>query len=268
MGSRVFLNVFVGLIFLFMVAPIVAVAVSSVSGGAMFVFPPASFTLDWYSQIPLVYFQALLISLEVGIGATAIAVVVGMPAGLALVRGRLPGSRALSAFCLMPLTIPSLVIGVAGLQFLNTVYDLFHIALAESVLGLTLAHSALTIPFVVRAVVAGQVQMNGDLENAAMNLGAAPVRVFWTVTLPTLRPAVIAGAIAAFLISFDDVPIALFLGGGDVTTLPVRIFNSLQFDLSPAILALSTIVAGSIILLIALCSKVFGLDRAFGTVKS
>jgi putative spermidine/putrescine transport system permease protein len=268
MSHRVFLNAFVALIFLFMVAPIISVAVSSFSGGAMFVFPPSALTLKWYSQIPLSYFQALIVSLEVGVGATAIAVVVGMPAGLALVRGHLPGSRTLSAICLMPLMVPSLVIGVAGLQFLNAVYDTFHLALAQTVLGLTLAHSALTIPFVVRAVIAGQVQMNDDLENAAMNLGAAPLRVFWTVTLPTLRPAVLSGAIAGFLISFDDVPVALFLGGGDVTTLPVRILNSLQFDLSPAILALSTIVAGSIVLLIALCGKVFGLDKAFGTMKS
>jgi putative spermidine/putrescine transport system permease protein len=268
MGRRFAFRIFVTFTFLFLVAPIISVAVSSVSGGAIFVFPPSAFTLKWYSQIPLSYLQALKVSLEVGAGATAIAVIVGVPAGLALVRGHLPGSRTLSAVCLMPLMVPSLVIGVAALQFTNVIFDEFHLSLVETVFGLTLAHSAFTIPFVVRAVIAGQIQLNGDLENAAMNLGARPMRVFVTVTLPMLGPAVLSGAIAAFLISFDDVPIALFIGGGEVTTLPVRILNSIQFDLSPAILALSTLVAGSILILIALCGKVFGLDKVFGTVKS
>lgn len=268
MARRIAFRSFITLMLLFMVAPIIAVAISSVSGGSIFVFPPSDFTFKWYSEIPIAYLQALVVSLEVGAGATAIAVLVGVPAGLALVRGQLPGSRTLSAICLMPLMVPSLVIGVAAMQFANVIFDVFQLSLAETVPGLTLAHSAFTIPFVVRAVVAGQVQMNGDIENAAMNLGATPLRVFFTVTLPMLGPAVLSGAIAAFLISFDDVPIALFLGGGDITTLPVRILNSIQFDLSPAILALSTIVAGSILLLIALCGKLFGLDRVFGTVKS
>jgi len=262
------LRLFVTAVFVFMLAPIGFVMISSVSGGAIFVFPPSSFTLKWYSQIPASFFQALEVSLEIGAGATAIAVAVGVPAALALVRGHLPGSRALSAVCLMPLMVPSLVIGVAGLQFANVIFDTFHLVLAETVPGLTLAHSALTIPFVVRSVIAGQVQVDGDIENGARNLGAPPIRVFFTVTLPMLQPAIVSGAIAAFLISFDDVPIALFLGGGNVTTLPVRILNSIQFDLSPAILALSTIIAGSILLTVALCGKIFGLDRVFDTVKS
>jgi putative spermidine/putrescine transport system permease protein len=261
-------RLFVALTLLFMAAPIISVMVSSFSGGAIFVFPPSAFTVRWYSQIPFSYLQALKVSLQVGAGATTIALLVGVPAGLALVRGHLPGSRMLSAICLMPLMVPSLVLGVAALQFANVIFDEFQVSLAETILGLTLAHSAFTIPFVVRAIIAGQIQVNDDIENAAMNLGAGPLRVFLTVTLPMLRPAILSGAIAAFLISFDDVPIALFLGGGQVTTLPVLILNSIQFDLSPALLALSSIVAGSILLLIAICGKVFGLDKVFGTVKA
>ena len=174
MFRRLSIHVFVGLTFLFMMAPIVFVAISSLSDGAIFVFPPSAFTLKWYSQIPISYFVALKISLEVGAGATAIAVIVGVPAGLALVRGNLPGSRLLSAICLMPFMVPSLVIGVAALQFINVVFDVFRLSLAETVYGLTLAHSALTIPFVIRSVIGGQIQLNKDIENAARNLGAGP----------------------------------------------------------------------------------------------
>jgi len=265
MSARWIVPALAGCILLFLVAPVVSVAVSSFSGGPIFVFPPAHFTLAWYGRIPSEYFSALLVSLEVGIGATGVAVIVGVPAGLALVRGYLPFSRALNSFCLTPLMIPTLVIGVAALQFANVIYDVFKLSLMESVLGLVLAHSAFTVPFVIRAVIAGQAQFDHDIEDAALSLGATPVRTFFTVTLPALAPSIASGAILAFLVSFDDVPVALFLGGGSATTLPVQIFNGTQFDLSPAILALSAIVSGGVLLSIAISGKIFGLDKFLGT---
>jgi len=265
MTPRWILSALAGCILLFLVAPVVSVAVSSFSGGPIFVFPPSSFTLAWYGQIPPEYFHALTVSLEVGIGATATAVAVGVPAALALVRGYLPFSRALNALCLTPLMIPTLVIGVAALQFANVVYDAFKLSLLESIFGLILAHSAFTIPFVIRAVIAGQARFDHDIEAAALSLGATPVRTFFTITMPALAPSIASGAILAFLVSFDDVPVALFLGGGSATTLPVQIFNGTQFDLSPAILALSAIVSGGVLVFIAISGKIFGLDKFVDT---
>jgi putative spermidine/putrescine transport system permease protein len=255
----------VALVFVFLAAPIVSVAVWSFSGGGLFAFPPSRFTLRWYGSISSTYWAALEVSLLVGIGATILAVAVGVPAALALVRGRLPSSRGLSALFLSPLMVPSLVIGVAAFQFANVLFDTLHISLLESVPGLIIGHSAFTVPFVIRAVIAGQVQSDPALEQAAMNLGATPLRAFFTITLPMLSPAVASGAIFAFLMSFDDVPVALFVGGGEATTLPVLILNNVQFNLSPEVLALCTIVAGAIIVLVTLCSRLFGLDKFMGT---
>src|SRR6185437_9112904 len=187
----------VALVFVFLAAPIVSVAVWSFSGGNLFAFPPSDFTFKWYGTIPTAYIVALKVSLLAAIGSTAVAILVGVPAALALVRGALPMSRALSALCLSPLMVPSLVIGVAAFQFANVVFDLFRISLLESVPGLIVAHSAFTVPFVVRAVIAGQVQFDPAVEQAAMNLGATPLRAFFTVTLPMLSPAVASGAIFA-----------------------------------------------------------------------
>jgi putative spermidine/putrescine transport system permease protein len=259
--GRALLRVGVLAIAVFLVAPVVAIMVWSFSGGPLFAFPPSAFTLRWYGQIPVSYLAALRVSLVAALGTTVVAVAVGVPAALALVRGNFPMRRVLSALCLSPLMVPTLVIGVAAFQFAYVILDLFHVSLLESVAGLILGHTAFTIPFVIRAVIGGQVQFDPTLEEAAMNLGATPFHAFRTVTLPTLAPAVAAGAIFAFLMSFDDVPVALFLGGGSTTTLPVRILNSVQFDLSPQVLALCTVVAVAIVALVALWSRLFGLDK-------
>jgi len=253
----------VGVVLVFLVAPLLSVIVSSFSGGPLFVFPMSTFTFKWYRDISPDYFDALRVSLEVGVGATAIAVVLGVPAALALVRGRLPMSRTLTTICLTPLMLPTLVIGVAALQLVNALSD-FGISLAQTIPGLVLAHTAFTIPFVIRAVIAGQLQFDRQVEDAAMSLGATPLRTFFTVTVPLLGPSVASGAILAFLMSFDDVPIALFLSGGNTTTLPVQIFNSLQFNLSPEILALSTIITVGVVVLVVTSGRMLGLNRLLG----
>ncbi len=268
MIGRLGLRVAVALVFLFMIAPILSVMVWSFSGGRLFVFPPSAWTLKWYGSIPPAFLAALKVSLLTAIGATVVGVAVGVPAALALVRGALPFSRALSAICLSPLMVPGLVIGVASFQFMNVIFDVFRLSLLESVPGLILGHAAFTVPFVIRAVIAGQVQYDAAIEEAALSLGATPLRAFFTVTLPMLAPAVASGAIFAFLMSFDDVPVALFVGGGSATTLPVLILNSVQFNFSPDILALCSIVAGAIVLLVALCSRLFGLDKFTGPSHS
>lgn len=263
MIGRFALRLAVGAILIFLVAPLVSVIVSSFSGGPLFVFPVTDITLKWYGDIPPEFFRSLLVSIEVGAGATVAAIVLGVPAALALARGKLPFSRALTTLCLTPLMLPTLVIGVAALQFINALSD-YGVSLSQTVLGLTLAHTAFTVPFIIRAVIAGQIQYDRQIEDAAMSLGAAPLRTFLSVTMPLLAPAVASGAILAFLTSFDDVPIALFLGGGNATTLPVQIFNSLQFNLSPAILALSTIITVGVLALVALSGKALRLDRFLG----
>jgi putative spermidine/putrescine transport system permease protein len=263
MKGRTSYLLMVGAVVLFLVAPLASIVLSSFSGAPMFVFPISAFTLKWYGNLSPVYLDALWVSLQVGLGATSIAVLLGVPAALSLVRGRLPMARTLTTAMLTPLTLPTLVIGVAGLQWFNLLSEI-GVPLAQTVPGLILIHSAFTLPLVIRSAINGQLQFDRQIEDAAMSLGATPTRTFLTVTVPLLMPSVASGAILAFLMSFDDVPIALFLGGSDATTLPVQIFNDLQFNLSPEILALSSLITVGVIGLVVISSKMLGLNRLLG----
>lgn len=251
--------------FIFLMAPIVVVVISSFSAVGVLSFPPQSFTTRWYYEIDPAYYHALTTSLIVATITVVIAVVVGVPGALALARGRFPGRDALNAICLSPLMIPALVMGVAAFQFSLVIWDYFRLTLGGTIAGLVVGHLTFAIPFVVRSILAGHAHFDLSLEEAAQNLGAGPAQTFLHVTLPALRPGIASGAIFAFLISLDEVPIALFMGGGSATTLPVKIFSAMEISFGGDILAVaSVIVIVSIILMLAL-DRIVGIERLFAT---
>jgi putative spermidine/putrescine transport system permease protein len=251
--------------FVFLLAPIIVVVVSSFNAVGVLSFPPRSFTTRWYSDIDPSYYRALTVSLIVASITVVIAIVVGVPGALALARGRFPGRDALNAICLSPLMVPALVMGVAAFQFSLMIWDHFHLTLGGTIAGLVAGHLTFAIPFVVRATLAGHTRFDHSVEEAAQNLGASPCRTFVHVTLPILRPGIVSGAIFAFLISLDEVPIALFMGGGDATTLPVKIFTAMEISFGGDVLAVaSVIVIVSIGLMLAL-DRVIGIERLFAT---
>jgi putative spermidine/putrescine transport system permease protein len=131
-----------------------------------------------------------------------------------------------------------------------------------------LGHSAFTIPFVIRSAIAAQAHYDMSLEEAALNLGAGPVATFFRVTLPLLSPGIAAGAIFAFLASFDDVPVALFLGGPDSITLPVKIFTSIEFSFDASVMAVATLIIAGSMLLMLVIDRLFGLETFLGTGRS
>ncbi|MBC8048949.1 MAG: ABC transporter permease [Chitinophagales bacterium] len=265
---RWLLNAWVALVIIFLAMPLVAVAVASFSTGAPLAFPPPGFTLAWYEQINADFYAPLRLSLMVALGATAIAAFVGTCAALALQRGLLPGKRLLSIFCLSPLMVPTLVIGVIGFRFTLALWDTFGISTVDTVAALIVGHGVFCIPFVVRSALAVQANYDMALEEAALNLGATPVQAFFRVTLPLLTPGIAAGAIFAFLASFDDVPVALFLGGSNTVTLPVKIFTSIEFSFDASIMAVATlIVAGSVALMVVI-DRLIGLEAFLGTGRN
>jgi len=258
---------FVGLVFIFLIAPLVTVVSTSFSDSAVLAFPPSGFTLKWYRSISPEFWAALRVSLIVSTSTTAIAVVAGTAASLALVRGRFPGRVILSAYCMSPLMVPSLVIGVAAFQFASRIWDWTGYSLMGSMLGLVLGQSAFTIPFVIRSAIAGQAHLDRTVEEAAMNLGASPAQTFFRVTLPMLLPGVISGAVFAFVMSFDDVPIALFLGGGDATTFPVKIYTSVEFNFDADLMAVSTIVVACSLVVMTIVERLIGIDKLLGGAR-
>lgn len=265
--SSLLFRTFVALVFVFLLLPIVMVVLTSFSDGAVLKFPPTDLTLRWYRAINPEFIAALKVSLIVSTGTTLIATVAGTMASLALVRGRFPGRTALSAFCLSPLMVPTLVIGVASFQFANQLWDITHLSLLGTIPGLILAQSAFTIPFVIRAAIAGQAHFDAAVEEAALNLGATPWQTFWRVTSPILLPGVVSGAVFAFVMSFDDVPVALFMGGGDVMTFPVKIYTSIEFSFDADLMAISTLVIGASLVVMLILDRLIGVDKFFGAAR-
>lgn len=248
----------------FLLAPIIVVMAASFNSGAVMAFPPTSFTTHWYSEIPDSFYNAIGVSFLVAAITTALSVLVGVPAALALCRGTFPGRGLLGALCLSPLMVPALVTGVALFQCSVVLWDATGLALGGTLAGIIIGHLTFGVPFVIRAVIAGHAQFDLSLEEAASSLGASSLGTFWRVTVPVLRPSIISGAVLAFAMSFDDVPIALFMGGGSATTLPVQIFTTVQFDLSGDVMAVATLVIAGSLAVILLLNRITGTDLFFG----
>ncbi len=251
-------------VFAFLLAPVCIVVIVSFNGGPVLSFPPTSFTTQWYALIKPSFFDALYVSVIVATCTALLSVMLGLPAALALSRGRFPGRDALNSILLSPLIVPALVTGVALYQFSLTFWDLTHVVIGGTLIGLVIGHLTFGIPFGVRAILAGHARFDYALEEAALNLGATPLQTFWRVTVPVLRPSIVAGGIFAFVMSLDDVPIALFMGGGDATTLPVRIFTTVEFDFGGDVMAVAAVIVGASAVLMLLLDRLVGIEQLFG----
>jgi putative spermidine/putrescine transport system permease protein len=227
----------VGLILLFLALPIVVVMVLSFSAASYLTFPPPAFSLRWYTA----YFgnddwlRSTWLSLWVAGAVVALATLLGTLAALAI--PRLP--RALrapaSALILSPLIVPVIVVAI-GIYYAFARYGL-----VGSPAGLILAHTCLAVPFVVTSVGASLTGIDPRLEQAALSLGATPGGTFLQITLPLIRPGVLVGALFAFITSFDELVVALFLSGSGAVTLPRRMWDDLLFQIDPTIAAVSTL---------------------------
>lgn len=226
----------------FLLAPTVFVFVVAFSSDRFITFPPSGLTLNWFTRIGPEFVSAATVSVELGLVAMLASVGLGVPAALALVRANLPGTYGIDAIVRSPLQIPNVVVGIAFLQYYRLLVVSFDLQLLGTFAGLLLAHCVITIPYMVSAVVSGLMQLDRNLEDAAYGLGCGPLRTFFEITLPLIRPAVFAGAFFAFLASFDNLPISLFLAIGGQTTLPVAMFFEAEFSNTPTLMAVSAAV--------------------------
>ena len=258
----------VAIVFVFMLLPVFYVVLSSFSATATLAFPPRAFTLDWYKKIPPQFWESLRLSLYIAIPTAIISTILGTGIAIRIARWRGPGRAAFSAFCLSPLMVPPLVIGVALFQFGFLMWDWAGINPTGTAYAIIVGHIALALPFVVRAVLAGHAHFDASLEEAALNLGATPRQVFFKVTMPALMPGITSGTIFALLLSLDDVPVALLVGSGDEQTLPVKILTVLEYSYSPNIMAISAIMIYGSLLLMLLLDRLIGLERLFGFVRT
>ncbi len=245
-----------GLIFLFLIGPILIIVPLSFNAEPYFTFSkemlsldPAGYSLRWYEDFfsSEVWMLSIKNSFIIGIASTILATVLGTIAALGLSRPQMPFRTLIMSILISPMIVP-LIISAAGMFFFYS-----SINLAQTFTGVVLAHTALGIPFVVITVTATLSGFDHSLTRAAASLGANPVYAFRKVVLPLVTPGVVSGALFAFITSFDEVVIVIFLAGAEQRTIPLQMWGGIREQISPTILAVATIlVAISILLLTVL----------------
>lgn len=238
----------VALIYLFMLSPLIFVIWLSFFKDAIITFPPSGYTMSWYVNAwhNDAFANGFVLSMKLAAGAAIGGVVLGVGASLALARYRFPGRRAVGNVLLLPLVVPGIVAGIATYLFYLRAENVLDTDIVGTFGGLLIAHICLTIPWTIRLVTASLGQIDETVEEAARNLGAGPWRTLWRVTLPMLRPAIVASTLFGFIVSFENLEMTLPLVGPGKTTLPIAIMQYLEFNLDPTIAAVS---AAQIVLL-------------------
>ncbi|WP_431284515.1 ABC transporter permease [Humitalea sp. 24SJ18S-53] len=241
-----------------LLAPALVVGVVSFSSGAFLSFPPPGFSLRWYAA--LLANQDIRAALATsGMLALMVAVVsllIGTPAAYAIARLRFPGRGLVAGVLAAPLLLPTLVLGLALLLALQPM------KLVATWPGLVLAHCTLAVPFAVRIMTAAIAAVPDELEAAARTLGASPLRAVVRVTLPLAAPGLFAAAALAFLVSFDETVISLFLVGPRLTTLPVELFRYAENRNDPLIAALAMVLIVIALAIVLIVERAAGLTRS------
>jgi putative spermidine/putrescine transport system permease protein len=229
-----------GGVLVFLIAPVVIIVIVSLTGSDYLSFPPSTISLRWYERFlgDPSWRRAIWVSIQVGGLTMLFATSLGVAASLGLVRGQFRWRGAIYAFLLSPMIVPTIITAI-GLYFLVA-----RVWSMGSILAMALGHTVLALPVVVIIVSATLQGFDERLEQAALSLGASRWRALRKITLPLIGPGVLSAALFAFLTSFDELLIPLFLSGVRSQTLTVKIWNTLQYSMDPSIAAVSTFLIG------------------------
>ncbi len=241
-----------------LVAPTLIVLITSFTNAYSLKFPPPGYSIRWYvalwQESPEIL-GAALASLQVAAAATALSVVLGVAAALALARRRSLWARVLDSVFMSPLMLPTLALGLALLVVFNVA------GTGLSMSTLVIGHIAITTPYIVRTTIASLTQLDPVLLESARSLGARPLFAFRTVTLPLIAPGIAAGAFIAFMASFDNVAISLFLSDARTEMLPIRLWHIIESNLDVRAAAVSGVLIAATILLGIVMERVAGISR-------
>ena len=234
-------------VLLFLALPILLIVVVSFSSAAYLTFPPPAFGLRWYRTYfgSAEWLSATGLSFVVAFSVVLLATILGTLAALGLARLPRAARAAVGALILSPMIVPTIIVAI------GVYYAFARYGLIGTPLGLVLAHTCLAVPFVATSVGASLAGFDRRLEQAARSLGATPWGAFRQVTLPLIRSGVLVGALFAFITSFDELIVALFLSGSAAITLPRRMWDDLRFAIDPTIAAVSTLTILLTMLLLA-----------------
>jgi putative spermidine/putrescine transport system permease protein len=241
--GRLLHRAIVALVYLFVLCPIFFVIWLSFFKDAILYFPPSGYTFAWYVNAwrNNAFADGFLFSLQIALLAALGGVVLGILAAMSVVRYRYAGRGMVNTLLLSPLLIPGIILGVAIYLFYLRAENILDMDIVGTYGGLVAAHICLTIPWTVRLVSAGMQGLDESVVEAARNLGASSRVAFLRVTLPMLRPSIVAAALFSFIVSFENLELSLSLVGPGHTTLPIAIMQYLEFNLDPTIAAVASV---------------------------
>ncbi|MGN8088109.1 ABC transporter permease [Ralstonia sp. 22086] len=249
--------IFNALVITFMVAPLVIVCIVAFTPEETLTLPTHHFSLRWFDQVlhHPDFVQSFWNSLWLGLAAATLSTALAVPAAMAIVRFRAPGLQYLQGVFLSPLIIPHLVLGVALLR-------MFSLVGGQGSFGwLIFAHALIVTPYTMRLVMAALVGFDHSVEHAAYSLGASSFTVFHRMTLPMILPGITGGWLLAFINSFDELTMSIFVVSPATVTLPVRMYMYATESLDPMMAAVSALIVFLTLALMLLLDKVYGLDR-------
>lgn len=251
--ALIFTTLFLG----FLLAPLLVVCAVAFTPDGYLSMPTGGMSLRWFKAIGdnPEFVRAFKDSLLLGAVSSTLAVAVAVPAALAIARHKFAGREAIQALFLSPLMVPHIVLGIAFLRFFT------QIGLGGTFAGLVVSHVVIILPFALRLVLAASTGMDRSVENAAASLGASSWTCFRRVTLPLILPGVASGWVLAFINSFDEVTMTVFIASPETTTLPVRLFLYIQDSIDPLVAAVSALLIFMTVAAMILLDRVYGLER-------
>lgn len=244
------------LVFLFLLGPLIIISFTSFEPGSVLKFPPEGFSLRWYDNIFNVemFMTTFQTSMIVSLLGNLLALLLGIPAAYALSRFQFRGKGLLNGIFISPVLIPGIVMGFAMLKYVIVVYHLPIYA------GLLVGHTVLMLPFIIRVIASSLSNFDFAIEEAALSLGAGRLETFFKVVLPNIRSGIIAAILIAFLESFNNVDISVFMTGPGVSTLPIQMLTYVENNFDPTIAAISVVLMMITAILMFVIERLMGLS--------
>lgn len=245
------------LFILFMIAPLLVIIWVSFTPMGYIQAPTTEWSLRWYREIwtNSGFVQSFWLSIGLAFAAATLSLVVAVPAALAIARYDFHGRGFLTAIFLSPLMIPSVVLGIAFLRFLTA------LSITGTFYGMVLCHAVFVMPFMLRLALASITGMDRQAERAAISLGASNATTFRRITFPMILPGLVGGWVLAFITSFDELTVSIFISSPSLTTLPVRLFNHITQTTTPIVASVSAVIIFLSVGAILLLDRLYGLDR-------
>ncbi len=242
-------------VFFFLFFPLFIIIVTSFGTKAAIQFPIKGFTLDWYLKALLSenFMASFLLSLKIGLAATILAILIGVPTSYVLARKKVLGKETLKSFFLSPTVIPGIVVGYTLFQFIVIRLKM------PLIPALLMGHFLISLPYIIRVVGSSMSELDFSMEEAAWTMGCTKTTTFFKVVLPNITSGIFASFMLAFVNSFNNVPVSMFLSGPGVTTLPTSLLGYMEYNYDPTVSAISVMLMLLTIGLMALIEKTLGL---------